>query len=210
MCLDVDGLAGCCDLVVIFTLVVDQFVSLVAIIICRALVTVTNRYCWRGGNVSAVLGDSANGMMAPSPSKSTKTQHPSFIITADSVDTSPVPSSPPSTDAPKSQCSSLSDGESFECYGDNDISISENGGVDLELAPTLNSTPNGQNNDNLPNRRWGSMRHSGKRQLGSNALANHLYRSSSFNSSGRSSNCDTAEDMYSDVSLEDVQDLNHK
>ncbi|XP_058067171.1 rab11 family-interacting protein 4B isoform X5 [Anopheles bellator] len=51
---------------------------------------------------------------------------------------------------------------------------------------------------------------SGKRQLGSNALANHLYRSSSFNSSGRSSNCDTAEDMYSDVSLEDVQDINHK
>lgn len=37
-----------------------------------------------------------------------------------------------------------------------------------------------------------------------------LYRSSSFNSSGRSSNCDTTEDMYSDVSLEDVQDLNHK
>ncbi|XP_055619633.1 rab11 family-interacting protein 4A isoform X7 [Toxorhynchites rutilus septentrionalis] len=166
---------------------------------------------------------SANGMMAPSPSKSTKTQHPSFIITADSVDSSPVPSSPPSTDAPKSQCSSLSDGESFECYGDNDMSISENGGVDLELAPTLNSTligennnnnstgitrhtwsrmslrgaPKSQNNENLPNRRWGSMRH-------------HLYRSSSFNSSGRSSNCDTAEDMYSDVSLEDVQDLNHK
>lgn len=38
----------------------------------------------------------------------------------------------------------------------------------------------------------------------------HLYRSSSFNSSGRSSNCDTTEDMFSDVSLEDVQDLNHK
>lgn len=178
-------------------------------------------------------------MMAPSPSKSSKTQHPSFLITTDSVDTSPVPSSPPSTDAPKSQCSSLSDGESFECYGDNDISISEAGGVDLELAPHLNSTTVGESNgnpvnptnsgitrhswsrtslrgapkshnDNLPNRRWGSMRHSGKRQLGSNALANHLYRSSSFNSSGRSSNCDTAEDMYSDVSLEDVQDINHK
>ncbi|XP_035893200.1 rab11 family-interacting protein 4B isoform X11 [Anopheles stephensi] len=148
-------------------------------------------------------------MMAPSPSKSSKTQHPSFLITTSSVDTSPVPSSPPSTDAPKSQCSSLSDGESFECYGDNDISISEAGGVDLELAPHLNSTTVGHN-DNLPNRRWGSMRHSGKRQLGSNALANHLYRSSSFNSSGRSSNCDTAEDMYSDVSLEDVQDINHK
>uniref|UniRef100_A0A182QIS2 Uncharacterized protein n=1 Tax=Anopheles farauti TaxID=69004 RepID=A0A182QIS2_9DIPT len=51
-----------------------------------------------------------------------------------------------------------------------------------------------------------SMSSSGKRQLGSNALA----KSSSFNSSGRSSNCDTAEDMYSDVSLEDVQDINHK
>ncbi|XP_058126172.1 rab11 family-interacting protein 4 isoform X7 [Anopheles coustani] len=182
-------------------------------------------------------------MMAPSPSKSSKTQHPSFLITTDSVDSSPVPSSPPSTDAPKSQCSSLSDGESFECYGDNDISISEAGGVDLELAPHLNSTTigesNGSNasnpnnntggitrhswsrtslrgapkshNENLPNRRWGSMRHSsGKRQLGSNALANHLYRSSSFNSSGRSSNCDTAEDMYSDVSTEDVLDINHR
>ncbi|XP_061517780.1 rab11 family-interacting protein 4B isoform X15 [Anopheles gambiae] len=174
-------------------------------------------------------------MMAPSPSKSSKTQHPSFLITTDSVGTSPVPSSPPSTDAPKSQCSSLSDGESFECYGDNDISISETGGVDLELAPHLNSTTVGESNgnpsaasnsgitrhswsrtslrgapkshnDNLPNRRWGSMRHTGKRQLGSNALA----KSSSFNSSGRSSNCDTAEDMYSDVSLEDVQDINHK
>ncbi|XP_055619634.1 rab11 family-interacting protein 4A isoform X8 [Toxorhynchites rutilus septentrionalis] len=163
---------------------------------------------------------SANGMMAPSPSKSTKTQHPSFIITADSVDSSPVPSSPPSTDAPKSQCSSLSDGESFECYGDNDMSISENGGVDLELAPTLNSTLIGENNNNnstgITRHTWsrmslrGAPKSSGKRQLGSNALANHLYRSSSFNSSGRSSNCDTAEDMYSDVSLEDVQDLNHK
>ncbi|XP_058126485.1 rab11 family-interacting protein 4B isoform X5 [Anopheles ziemanni] len=144
-------------------------------------------------------------MMAPSPSKSSKTQHPSFLITTDSVDSSPVPSSPPSTDAPKSQCSSLSDGESFECYGDNDISISEAGGVDLELAPHLNSTTIGHN-ENLPNRRWGSMRHSGKRQLGSNALA----KSSSFNSSGRSSNCDTAEDMYSDVSTEDVLDINHR
>lgn len=37
-----------------------------------------------------------------------------------------------------------------------------------------------------------------------------LYRSSSFNSSGRSSNCDNTEDMYSDVSLEDVQDINLK
>ncbi|XP_058462979.1 rab11 family-interacting protein 4B isoform X5 [Malaya genurostris] len=193
-----------CDLIIIFTLVVDQFVSLVAFIVCRTFASKTASADARS------VTDCTTGMMAPSPSKSTKTQHPSFIITTDSVDSSPVPSSPPSTDAPKSQCSSLSDGESFECYGENDISVSENGGVDLELAPTLNSTAIGNNNDNLPNRRWGSMRHSGKRQLGSNALANHLYRSSSFNSSGRSSNCDTAEDMYSDVSLEDVQDLNHK
>lgn len=41
-------------------------------------------------------------------------------------------------------------------------------------------------------------------------LFSHLYRSSSFNSSGRSSNCDTNEDMYSDISLEEVPDLNHK
>ncbi|XP_035788340.1 rab11 family-interacting protein 4B-like isoform X8 [Anopheles albimanus] len=166
-------------------------------------------------------------MMAPSPSKSSKTQHPSFLITTDSVGSSPVPSSPPSTDAPKSQCSSLSDGESFECYGD--ISISEGGGVDLELAPHLNSTTIGESrkppaDNNNGGGGGGINRHSwsrtslrgapksssGKRQLGSNALANHLYRSSSFNSSGRSSNCDTAEDMYSDVSLEDVQDINHK
>lgn len=37
--------------------------------------------------------------------------------------------------------------------------------------------------------------------------SSQLYRTASFNSSGRSSNCDTTEDMYSD---EDVQDLNHK
>ncbi|XP_058835690.1 rab11 family-interacting protein 4B isoform X5 [Topomyia yanbarensis] len=201
--IDLEKFSGC-DLIVMFTLVVEQFVSLVALIVCRTIASKSVSVAVRS------VTDSTTGMMAPSPSKSTKTQHPSFIITADSVDSSPVPSSPPSTDAPKSQCSSLSDGESFECYGENDISISGNGGVDLELAPTLNSTAIGNNNDNLPNRRWGSMRHSGKRQLGSNALANHLYRSSSFNSSGRSSNCDTAEDMYSDVSLEDVQDLNHK
>lgn len=44
----------------------------------------------------------------------------------------------------------------------------------------------------------------------SNALANQLYRSSSFHSSGRSSAGD-AEEMYSDGSLEDeVSDLTHK
>ncbi|XP_065358850.1 rab11 family-interacting protein 4B isoform X7 [Calliphora vicina] len=45
--------------------------------------------------------------------------------------------------------------------------------------------------------------------VGSNALANQLYRSSSFNSSGRSSNCDNSEsDMYPD--MEDVQNINYK
>lgn len=45
--------------------------------------------------------------------------------------------------------------------------------------------------------------------VGSNALANQLYRSSSFNSSGRSSNCDNSEsDMYPD--MEDVQDISYK
>ncbi|XP_012283158.1 rab11 family-interacting protein 4 isoform X2 [Orussus abietinus] len=50
-----------------------------------------------------------------------------------------------------------------------------------------------------------------KKRLSSNALASQLYRSSSFNSSGRGSTCDNTEDMYSDVSLEDdVLDLNHR
>lgn len=49
------------------------------------------------------------------------------------------------------------------------------------------------------------------RQLGSNALASQLYRSGSFNSSGRGSTCDATDDMYSDISLEDdVIDLNHR
>jgi len=64
----------------------------------------------------------------------------------------------------------------------------------------------------VPPRRWGSFRHSTKR-LGSNALASALYHNngvSSFNSSGRSSNCDEG-DMQSDISLEeDVNDLNQK
>lgn len=41
------------------------------------------------------------------------------------------------SDAPKSQCSSLSDGESFEGFGEN---YNQEGGVDLELGPQLNST----------------------------------------------------------------------
>ncbi|XP_067648219.1 rab11 family-interacting protein 4B isoform X4 [Eurosta solidaginis] len=216
--------------------------------------------------------------MAPMPNlKGVKPNGNFLYVEADSPgDSSPTPSTPPSsTDAAKSQCSSLSDGESFEGYGENETrslhrqhnhqrtassasagllrtdvvnnnsnnlngtngaGVSGVGGVELELAPhdttptTANNddelsiiprdnwarmslrrtTTSSSNPDSLINRRWGSMRHSGRRQLGSNALASQLYRSSSFNSSGRSSNCDTTEDMYSDISLDNVQDLNYK
>ncbi|XP_065720927.2 rab11 family-interacting protein 4B isoform X5 [Drosophila suzukii] len=202
-----------------------------------------------------------------------------------SGDSSPTPSSPPSSTAgvAKSQCSSLSDGESFEGYGENEYptqlregrSTNSNGsnntsnlinnnnnnnlsvgntssqhnhsglsndgnnnlngstGIELDLAPHVgSSTPQDDdelnimprdnwarrslrrtptsNPDSLSQRRWGSMRHSGRRQISSNALASQLYRSSSFNSSGRSSNCDTTEDMYSDISLENRHDYDYR
>jgi len=41
-------------------------------------------------------------------------------------------------------------------------------------------------------------------------ICSQLYRSGSFNSSGMGSNYDTTDDVYSDVSLEDVMDLSHK
>ncbi|XP_023159471.1 bromodomain-containing protein DDB_G0271118-like isoform X6 [Ceratitis capitata] len=180
--------------------------------------------------------------MAPMPRmKGTKPNGDFLYVEAESPgDSSPTPSTPPSsTDAAKSQCSSLSDGESYEGYGENEVrglhhhhlghhhqrtassvsagllgtDVANNnnhnnsnnngspvasgsgggvGGVELELAPHNNAASTPSN--------------SGRRQLGSNALA----RSSSFNSSGRSSNCDTTEDMYSDISLDNVQDLNYK
>ncbi|XP_055906467.1 rab11 family-interacting protein 4B isoform X7 [Eupeodes corollae] len=180
--------------------------------------------------------------MAPMPSIKNSANAPTFLFsTADSGDSSPTPSSPPSTDVPKSQCSSLSEGESFEGYGEGEgggvggvgvgsigsgrvsrsvLNDGNNnntaGGVELELAPHENSTPSDEDRNIIPRDNWARMSlrrtptSSGRRKLGSNALASHLYRSSSFNSSGRSSNCDTTEDMYSDVSLEDVQDLSHK
>ncbi|XP_073837519.1 rab11 family-interacting protein nuf isoform X5 [Musca autumnalis] len=188
--------------------------------------------------------------MAPMPSlKSTTATAPNanylFATTAhpDSGDSSSTPSSPPSsTDPGKSQCSSLSDGESFEGYGENELgsihlshhshedhvdhalsptdangNLNGSSGVELDLAPHGNSsTP--QHDDDLgfiPRDNWTRMSlrrtptNSGRRQLGSNALATQLYRSSSFNSSGRSSNCDTTDEMY-DCSLDNVQDINYK
>ncbi|KAF4526259.1 hypothetical protein B566_EDAN010969 [Ephemera danica] len=66
--------------------------------------------------------------------------------------------------------------------------------------------------DHNLSRRWGSFRQSSKRVTGSNVPTSPLYRSASFNSSGRSSNCGDADDMYcSDASLEeDVLGLNRK
>uniref|UniRef100_A0A1B6CAK6 FIP-RBD domain-containing protein n=2 Tax=Clastoptera arizonana TaxID=38151 RepID=A0A1B6CAK6_9HEMI len=125
---------------------------------------------------------------------------------------------------------SMSDGENFECYGEGEMDTSSPvshtingeddgllrspGGGSLKrntwLRTSLRRTPP-SHQECLPNRRWGSFRQPSGKRLGSNALASQLYRSSSFNSSGRSSTCDTADDVYSDVSLEeDVLDLNHK
>ncbi|XP_075164107.1 rab11 family-interacting protein nuf isoform X3 [Haematobia irritans] len=186
--------------------------------------------------------------MAPMPSvksSSANTTNSNYLF-ASTVPTnnSPTPSSPPSsTDPGKSQCSSLSDGESFEGYGENELggihlthsthvdhvdhalsSTDANGnldgssGVELDLAPHGNASSTPQHDDDLsfiPRDNWARMSlrrtptNSGRRQLGSNALATQLYRSSSFNSSGRSSNCDTTDEMY-DCSLDNVQDINYK
>ncbi|EDW19120.2 rab11 family-interacting protein 4B isoform X6 [Drosophila mojavensis] len=188
-----------------------------------------------------------------------------------SGDSSPTPSSPPSSTAgvAKSQCSSLSDGESFEGYGENEYSVqlraagsNNNGnssgsnshsinngnnthhhsmnngsvhehsghsndgnnnlddtaGIELDLAPhVVSSSPKDDEELNImPRDNWArrSLRRtptsSGRRQISSNALASQLYRSSSFNSSGRSSNCDTTEDMYSDISLENRHDYDYR
>ncbi|BFF96586.1 rab11 family-interacting protein 4B-like [Drosophila madeirensis] len=227
----------------------------------------------------------------PNSNASIKANTNSFLYAETmSGDSSPTPSSPPSSTAgvAKSQCSSLSDGESFEGYGENEFpaqlregrsgsspnnnSISNNNnnniignkgnnnlsvgssnshhnhsgnsndgnnnlnasvGIELDLAPHVgSSTPQDDdelnimprdnwarrslrrtptsNPDTLSQRRWGSMRHTGRRQISTNALASQLYRSSSFNSSGRSSNCDTTEDMYSDISLENRHDYDYR
>ncbi|XP_026737829.1 rab11 family-interacting protein 4 isoform X3 [Trichoplusia ni] len=109
--------------------------------------------------------------------------------------------------ADSSPGNSISDAENFECYGEGDND-----------APP-NTAENGSRSPGNPLNRhsWTrtSLRRtppsSGKRQIGSNVLASQLYRSSSFNSSGCGSGGEPADDMYSDVSLEeDVQGLNYK
>ncbi|XP_037094372.1 rab11 family-interacting protein 4B-like isoform X1 [Pollicipes pollicipes] len=126
-----------------------------------------------------------------------------------------------------SPCNSLSDQEeSFECYGEakeNNASRSSNhsrsqsqpevpiGRRSTWLRTSLRRSSR-DNASELPAqfRRYGSMRQSSKRPGAPTGLSSPVFRTPSFNSSGRSSNCD-GEDMYSDISIEDdVNDLNHK
>uniref|UniRef100_A0A8D8TSY6 Rab11 family-interacting protein 4A n=1 Tax=Cacopsylla melanoneura TaxID=428564 RepID=A0A8D8TSY6_9HEMI len=144
-----------------------------------------------------------DNMMAPTSQTSTPT---SGYITVSSEDDVTV-------------TNSVSDADSYEWNGEDqsngvDSLSPVNSGLDIKrhtwLRTSLRRTPT-SNHDQLPNRKSGSFRNTSRKGLGSNALASELYRSSSFNSSGRSSVCDAADDVYSDVSLEeDVLDLNHK
>ncbi|CAK9833357.1 Rab11 family-interacting protein 4A [Anthophora retusa] len=113
--------------------------------------------------------------------------------------------------------------ESYEAFGsvegDADDGVDSPGGSSSAPSPTgTNSLKNPRSpNSTIGRHSWlrTSLRRtppcSGRKRLSSNALASQLYRSGSFNSSGRGSNCDPADDMYSDISLEDdVIDLNHR
>ncbi|KAG6444723.1 hypothetical protein O3G_MSEX003595 [Manduca sexta] len=161
-------------------------------------------------------------MMAPSVFQRTKSPRssPGTLPRKLQNGTEPPAQSVPTADS--SPGNSISDAENFECYGEADGDAPANALENGTRSPgnplnrhswtrtSLRRTPP-SHQENLPHRRWGSMRHSGKRQIGSNVLASQLYRSSSFNSSGCGSGGEPADDMYSDVSLEeDVQGLNYK
>ncbi|KAL0871774.1 hypothetical protein ABMA27_004269 [Loxostege sticticalis] len=161
-------------------------------------------------------------MMAPSVFQRTKSPRssPGNLPRKLQNGTEAAGQSDPTADS--SPGNSISDAENFECYGEGDADAPANTLENGTRSPgshlnrhswtrtSLRRTPP-SHQENLPHRRWGSMRHSGKRQIGSNVLASQLYRSSSFNSSGCGSGGEPADDMYSDVSLEeDVQGLNYK
>merc|ERR1719447_1869019 len=113
--------------------------------------------------------------------------------------------------------------ENFECFGENDAKEYESDVTNQRSSPTplvrrhswlrTSLRRTSPNTDTLvPPKRWGSFRT--PRQRSTAALATALYNtgpaSSSFNSSGRSSNCDEA-DLHSDISIEeDVIELNNK
>ncbi|KAG6800549.1 rab11 family-interacting protein 4 isoform X1 [Apis mellifera caucasica] len=135
--------------------------------------------------------------------------------------------SPEHVDAIASSCNIKStnnheEEESYEAFGsvegDADDGV-ESPGSSSAPSPTSTSSFKNPRSPNSTIGRHSCLRTSlrrtppcsGRKRLSSNALASQLYRSGSFNSSGISSNCDPADDMYSDVSLEDdVIDLNHK
>ncbi|XP_021207250.2 rab11 family-interacting protein 4 isoform X3 [Bombyx mori] len=160
-------------------------------------------------------------MMAPSVFQRTKSPRSSPGNLPRKLQNGTEPPGQLDPTADSSPGNSISDAENFECYGeaDGDVPVTLENGTRSPGNPlnrhswtrtSLRRTPP-SHQENLPHRRWGSMRHSGKRQIGSNVLASQLYRSSSFNSSGCGSGGEPADDMYSDVSLEeDVQGLNYK
>ncbi|XP_013172265.1 PREDICTED: rab11 family-interacting protein 4A isoform X2 [Papilio xuthus] len=146
-------------------------------------------------------------MMAPSVFQRTKSPRssPGNLPRKLQNGTESASQSEPTADS--SPGNSISDAENFECYGEADGDT------------PINTLENGSRSPANPLNRhsWTrtSLRRtppsSGKRQIGSNVLASQLYRSSSFNSSGCGSGGEPADDMYSDVSLEeDVQGLNYK
>ncbi|OXU25545.1 hypothetical protein TSAR_011247 [Trichomalopsis sarcophagae] len=129
----------------------------------------------------------------------------------------------PSSPAANPNISNLAadDEERYEAFGVIDDADSPQGSGSPAASPIAGANPN--RNPRSPNsmllgrHTWlrtslgRSPAGANRKRLSSNALASQLYRSSSFNSSGRGSICDTADDVYSDVSLEDdVIDLNHR
>ncbi|XP_043523321.1 rab11 family-interacting protein 4-like isoform X2 [Frieseomelitta varia] len=137
------------------------------------------------------------------------------LINPNLQDSGHYSASPDNADASASPCNVKSaknheEEESYEAFGsvegDADDGVESPGGSSSAPSPTGNSS---LKNPRSPNSTIG--RHSWLRTSLRRTPPCQLYRSSSFNSSGRSSNCDPADDMYSDVSLEDdVIDLNHR
>lgn len=117
---------------------------------------------------------------------------------------------------------SMSDGEEkYECYGEQEWEVGEDyhsnsHNNEKHSGKSSSSSRNSKSNNNQSFQRRNSWLRSSlrlpseKKRLSSNAQASHLYRSSSFNSSRRSSSCES-DDMIGDLSIEDdVLDLTNK
>ncbi|XP_026316910.1 rab11 family-interacting protein 4A isoform X3 [Hyposmocoma kahamanoa] len=151
---------------------------------------------------------STEAMMAPSVFQRTKSPRSSPSNLPNKLQNGTEAASQPEPTADSSPGNSISDAENFECYGEADADVPASN-------PLENRSRSPANHLNRHSWTRTSLRRtppsSGKRQIGSNVLASQLYRSSSFNSSGCGSGGEPADDMYSDVSLEeDVQGLNYK